>query len=146
MNIAIVDKGKVTAIGDYRTLFPNTSFSAGGPDDAFLLANNALKVNAFKPYNQATQKLVGCDPYIDGEWVYTVKVENLTPEDIAARNAAQAAKVRAERNARLAACDWTQLPDAPVDRAAWATYRQALRDISDQPGFPWEINWPTEPN
>jgi len=57
----------------------------------------------------------------------------------------QAADVRAERNTLLAACDWTQLADAPVDKEAWATYRQALRDITDQPGFPSEVMWPTQP-
>ena len=38
-------------------------------------------------------------------------------------------RMRLERNRLLAASDWTQVADAPVDRAAWATYRQALRDI-----------------
>lgn len=40
-------------------------------------------------------------------------------------------QIRLWRNAQLAATDWTQLPDAPVDAAAWAAYRQALRDIDD---------------
>jgi len=53
--------------------------------------------------------------------------------------------VREERNTRLAACDWTQLPDAPVDREAWAAYRQALRDITDQPDFPDNVEWPIPP-
>lgn len=53
--------------------------------------------------------------------------------------------VKSQRNALLAACDWTQVPDAPVDSAAWAIYRQALRDIPDQPGFPLEVIWPTPP-
>jgi Phage tail assembly chaperone protein len=57
----------------------------------------------------------------------------------------QAVQVRAERNAKLKDCDWTQLPDAPVDTAAWAAYRQALRGISAQPGFPFEVNWPEAP-
>lgn len=57
-----------------------------------------------------------------------------------------AAEVRTERDAKLAATDWTQVADAPVDQAAWATYRQALRDIpEEQAGFPNNINWPTEP-
>lgn len=145
MNIAIVDDGIITAIGDYRALFPNTSFTNAGPSDEFLADNSALKVNLFKPYDQATEKLVSCDPYIEGDWVYTVEVESLTPEDIAARTASEAAKVRAERNQRLSACDWTQLPDAPVDRDVWAAYRQALRDVSLQPGFPWTIEWPEQP-
>jgi hypothetical protein len=56
-----------------------------------------------------------------------------------------AAAVRAERNARLSACDWTQLVDAPVDAAAWASYRQGLRDVPNQAGFPWEVSWPVAP-
>ena len=38
-------------------------------------------------------------------------------------------RMRAHRDRLLAASDWTQLPDAPVDREAWATYRQALRNF-----------------
>jgi hypothetical protein len=57
-----------------------------------------------------------------------------------------AAIARAQRNAMLAACDWTQLADAPVDDLAWATYRQALRDIPDQAGFPASVEWPVAPS
>jgi hypothetical protein len=63
----------------------------------------------------------------------------------AMKDAEQAERVRADRNKRLADCDWTQLADSPVDKAAWATYRQALRDVPAQAGFPWTINWPTQP-
>tara|TARA_R110002072_G_scaffold299821_1_gene475900 strand:+ start:727 stop:1017 length:291 start_codon:yes stop_codon:yes gene_type:complete len=57
-----------------------------------------------------------------------------------------AAKIRTERDSKLTESDWTQVADAPVDQAAWATYRQALRDIpEEQAGFPNNINWPTEP-
>lgn len=45
----------------------------------------------------------------------------------------------------LVASDWTQVADAPVDQGAWATYRQALRDIPEQEGFPDNIQWPPEP-
>jgi hypothetical protein len=58
---------------------------------------------------------------------------------------AQWAVIRAERNALLAACDWTQLPDAPVDSAEWATHRQALRVITTQ-ADPFNIVWPVEPS
>jgi hypothetical protein len=60
-------------------------------------------------------------------------------------DAEQAARVRADRNARLTACDWTQLADAPVDDLAWAAYRQELRDVPAQAGFPWEVSWPGVP-
>lgn len=54
-------------------------------------------------------------------------------------------RVRDRRSDKLRATDWTQTPDATVDRAAWATYRQALRDVPQQPGFPYSIVWPNEP-
>jgi hypothetical protein len=57
----------------------------------------------------------------------------------------QAAAVRADRNARLAATDWTQIADSTADKPAWAAYRQALRDVPSQAGFPWTVTWPQEP-
>ena len=55
------------------------------------------------------------------------------------------ALVRAERDRRLLACDWTQLPDVPLaTKEAWAVYRQALRDITEQPD-PFNITWPAPP-
>jgi hypothetical protein len=59
---------------------------------------------------------------------------------------AQKESVRSERNAKLSSTDWTQVADAPVDQTAWATYRQALRDVPQQAGFPWDVQWPDEPN
>ena len=56
-----------------------------------------------------------------------------------------AAKVRTERNAKLSTTDWTQVADAPADKAAWATYRQSLRALPEQAGFPNTVTWPTEP-
>ena len=54
--------------------------------------------------------------------------------------------VRAKRNQLLSASDWTQLPDVPLTtKAEWATYRQALRDITNQTD-PFNIIWPTPPN
>lgn len=63
----------------------------------------------------------------------------------AAKDAEQAKSVRDQRNTKLSESDWTQVADAPVDKAAWAVYRQALRDISAQSGFPWTIDWPVAP-
>ena len=57
----------------------------------------------------------------------------------------QAAAVRANRNARLAATDWTQIADSTADKPAWAAYRQALRDVPSQAGFPQSVTWPQEP-
>jgi len=57
----------------------------------------------------------------------------------------QAASVRASRTQKLKDCDWTQISDSTADKAAWATYRQALRDITTQAGFPWTVEWPVQP-
>lgn len=63
----------------------------------------------------------------------------------AMKDAEQAANVRRTRNDKLKDCDWTQLADSTADKAAWATHRQALRDITAQAGFPWTIDWPVAP-
>jgi hypothetical protein len=72
-------------------------------------------------------------------------IRPFTPEEIAALGPT-ADEIRAQRNALLSACDWTQVADAPVDDLAWAVYRQALRDIPDQPGFPANVVWPVAPS
>lgn len=63
----------------------------------------------------------------------------------AAKDQEQATSIRQQRNELLSKSDWTQVLDAPVDRNAWASYRQNLRDISAQPGFPWNTVWPEAP-
>jgi len=57
----------------------------------------------------------------------------------------KANEVRTQRDALLAETDWTQVADAPVDAQAYADYRQALRDVPQQSGFPTEVRWPTPP-
>lgn len=53
--------------------------------------------------------------------------------------------VRAQRDRLLLACDWTQLPDVPLaTQTAWASYRQALRDITLQ-ADPFNLVWPVTP-
>jgi len=61
-----------------------------------------------------------------------------------ATNAQKWRQIRLWRNAELAASDWTQLPDAPVNAAAWAAYRQELRDIDDSQS-PDDYEPPTPP-
>lgn len=56
-------------------------------------------------------------------------------------------ELREKRNLFLSKSDWTQIADAPVDQAAWATYRQALRDITTHDNFPnlADEDWPAKP-
>ena len=53
--------------------------------------------------------------------------------------------LRRRRDAMLSACDWTQVPDAPVDHAAWAAYRQQLRDLPSVVDDPLNVLWPETP-
>lgn len=159
MEIRIQSTGAVVYEQEFRNMFPNTSL----PNPLTEAAINGLGGDIVFEGPQAT----GGDRYqysirsgveqLGGKW-YTKYVLGPvftdTPEATAAeqeatykasKDADQATAVRTERNSRLAACDWTQVADAPVDKAAWATYRQELRDITSQPGFPWEITWPVAP-
>jgi hypothetical protein len=82
---------------------------------------------------------------IGGVWTQNYIVSDLSADESAAKVGAQWTVIRAERNTLLVESDWTQLPDAPVDAAAWATYRQALRDVTDQAN-PFAIVWPESPS
>lgn len=79
----------------------------------------------------------------EGKYV-GVWVEQDTP-DFELRKTIRERAARKDRDALLERSDWTQMPDAPLteeQRESWKVYRQALRDVTLQPGFPWEINWP----
>ena len=82
---------------------------------------------------------------VDGKWYTKYSVNNMDVDAITAKDEEQAKSVRASRTEKLKDSDWTQVADSPVDQAAWATYRQALRDITAQEGFPWDIEWPEQP-
>jgi hypothetical protein len=80
----------------------------------------------------------------DAEGNVTTAAENEAAYK-ATKDAEQAKSVRSQRGDKLKDSDWTQVADAPVDKEAWATYRQSLRDVTQQSGFPWTITWPTQP-
>ena len=80
----------------------------------------------------------------------TIKANRLAEyeaEEARIQTEGAAISIRAERDAKLKESDWTQVADAPVDKAAWANYRQALRDITTHPNFPnlQEADWPEIP-
>jgi hypothetical protein len=53
--------------------------------------------------------------------------------------------VRNQREQLFKDTDWMALSDSPVMSAEWAAYRQALRDVTAQTGFPYDVIWPTKP-
>jgi hypothetical protein len=88
---------------------------------------------------------------IDGEvggigWIYDgISLRNPNAPSQEELIEVQWAVIRAERNARLTASDWTQLADAPVDAAEWAAYRQELRDLPANTTDPFNPAWPDMP-
>lgn len=91
-------------------------------------------------YDEETNEWVApvAKPDDDAEWDEESQ-EWIPGPDVLARDA------RAKRDDLLESSDWTQVADAPVDQQAWADYRQELRDVPEQAGFPDTIDWPTKP-
>ena len=81
---------------------------------------------------------------VDGVWTYTWNVTEKSADEITAYNDSVARQVRAERDQLLAATDWRASSDLTLS-AEWAAYRQSLRDVPGQSGFPHSVTWPTEP-
>lgn len=158
MLIAKIENNQVVEVADYSAMFPNTSFPATGPDDAFMVENSCMYVNLFKPYDQNTEKLVSVAPYIESvsptQWVYTVAVEPLTPEEIAQREEAAKQANKAQASSLLFATDWTAIASVAdpaesnpylANRQDFLTYRSALRQIAVNP--PVTVNeWPVKPD
>ncbi len=103
------------------------------------VVNIAVAEAALEPNWVLSATAVIGDAYIDGVF------ESFDPSQDAEATVKQAGMVREQRNALLASSDWTQVADAPVDQAEWGTYRQALRDVTAQEGFPWTVEWPVQP-
>jgi len=146
MQVRIRETGAVMYESEFRALHPNTSMPQQLSEE--LLNDFGADVVFEGPQAQPTRYQVGFADgveQIDGKWYTKYSVAEMDSEAITAKDAEQAKSVRASRDAKLAECDWTQVADAPVGKAVWATYRQALRDITAQSGFPWTITWPDAP-
>jgi hypothetical protein len=84
------------------------------------------------------------------QFVYNVETGEVTElpdaiENPSANNDLAWFNLRMERNALLAACDWTVLADTPTSTAAWKAYRQQLRDLPANTTDPHNVVWPTPP-
>jgi hypothetical protein len=98
-------------------------------------------------YDPATQRLViSSQPsLVNGSWVLTKSIENKTAEQITNDTTTKGDQVRLTRNKRLSETDWCALSDVTMS-AEMSAYRQALRDLPDQEGFPYTVTWPTKPS
>ena len=162
MKIARLDGSTIAEIAEHKSLFPNTSFPKSGPDADWLAANLCAEVVVFLAYDSATQKNESVTPYLSDGKVYTRRVTDMTSDEraavVTAANTATAQRNRAERDKRLAQCDWVvtkALESGGSVPSDWVTYRTALRNITTHANWPNlaspELDgsggdWPTEPS
>ncbi len=143
--------GQVTkfpyTIGDLHKDNPQTSFPRRIPDE--MLASYEVfevVVGAAPSIDETTYRAVRADTptYAGDKWHLEWSVVEKTPEEKQNYYNASSARVRAKRNQLLSDSDWMALSDNTIT-TEWASYRQALRDITSQGGFPYTIEWPTKP-
>lgn len=148
MLYAKIENDSIIQIGTLSALFPYTGFSSNTCSEEFKLEHNLMDVVQSIDFDENTHRLLIVPPYINNGKVYSVIAEAMSEEDAAIYHANKIEgmwhDIRLDRNARLVESDWTQLLDSQVDKAAWAVYRQQLRDITIQQD-PLNITWPTKP-
>jgi hypothetical protein len=127
---------------------PNCSFPETPSDELLAYFGVHRVFFSTQPQTSDTQVLIEEKPVFDdtaNRWTQVWRVRDMTADEIISREEGQAHQIRSDRNYRLSRCDWTQLADSVADKALWAAYRQGLRDIPSQSGFPWNVIWPVEP-
>jgi|TARA_R100000149_G_scaffold57827_1_gene26785 ferritin-like metal-binding protein YciE len=123
MYIAEIKGNTIVKIDHYRHWFKNV------PSDETLARRGFKKVNKFLPHNNLTQKLQGTTPFVDGDFVTTVEVVNLSADEITANKVSSLAQIRKKRNELLNSTDWTQISDSTANKSAYAVYRTELRNV-----------------
>jgi len=127
---------------DILTVFPETDIAKQG----YTVVSVASAAQPAITYQESIAE--GTPTLVNNVWTQNWVVTQLTADQIASKTTSQATSVRQQRDDKLTACDWTQAPDNPMASAtkiAWATYRQALRDLTKETGFPWTMTWPIDP-
>ncbi len=137
-----VEKAPYT-IGEFRKSKPNVSFPKDIPT-ATLETNGVFVIKETAPpaVDKKTHTYRWTVEFKDGAWTQVWSTSQLDKE-VAETN------VRVYRDRLLAESDWTQLIDSPFSNdtnGVWQAYRQALRDVPAQAGFPWNVTWPEAPN
>ncbi len=146
MEIRLRSTGQVMTESEFRAAHPNTSFPQqlivelldGFDADPVL---NGAQPSAGRYQTVARDNV----EEVNGKWFTKFILIDMDDEAKTIVDENQAKSIRSTRDEKLKATDWTQVDDAPVNKAVWATYRQALRDVPAQAGFPYDIAWPVEP-
>jgi hypothetical protein len=145
---AVIEKYPYS-IGELRKDNPQTSFPKN-PSDALLADWGVFPVKPTgRPEVDYTKNVTEVNPTKTGnEWVQTWQVTDASAEEVEQRTQDQAKTTREQRDQMLTECDWVVIKSVETEVPeieAWKTYRQALRDVPEQSGFPWNVEWPTKP-
>jgi hypothetical protein len=146
MLVRVRDTGEVMYLNQWEQTHPNTSFPNPIPEKTLneFGADVVLDGPQANPTQYQTAFSDGVEE-IDGKWYTKYSVADMDDEAKAAKDAEQAKSVRQTRDQKLKDSDWTQVADAPVNKEDWAAYRQTLRNLPNEEGFPWTVVMPTEP-
>ena len=130
-------------------LFPTFSFSLPlQPDDVEPFGYGIYEYTDVPTESHQYKKVVESAPVRNeetGVWMQTWIEEDMNDEEKEAADTEQSIRVRDSRNFKLTDSDYTQMSDYPGDGSLWLEYRQALRDLPEQSGFPWDVIWPEVP-
>lgn len=135
------------SVGELRRDNPNTSFPKQISDEAMADFGMVAVIEKPAPEFDPQTHFAEWGPVPvneDGTWFLLPTVRELSADQIAERDSSLAVHIRSERDALLAATDWTALSDV-VMSPEMAAYRQALRDLTSQAGFPHSVTWPVKP-
>lgn len=136
---AIVRNNEIVASGRLDHLFPNSSFPESGEYGDFLKDNDVVEVITSIEYNSSNQKLVECEPYLQGGKVYSVKVESISTEE-------QKEILEAHIDFELISTSWvdsdTTLSENHIN--AWKNYRAKLLELREYDKVS-DITWPNKP-
>jgi hypothetical protein len=94
-------------------------------------------------YNQKVEETTPTKK--NGKWYQEWKIVDLSEEELNTVIEKKSEEVRQKRNQLLVESDWSQISDSPVNKAPWVAYRQKLRDVTNQTGFPFGVIWPNKP-
>lgn len=145
-----VPVGNAVVEENLRAIFPQHNFpSLFTPNDVEPFGFGIYEFTQI-PEVKYPYQLIEVDPTLsqNGIWYQCWSQVEMTQDEKNQATIKQSTIVRNERTYRLAICDWTQGVDAPLtqeQKTLWAAYRQALRDVPSQSGFPWKVTWPTTP-
>lgn len=151
MTLAFVENHKIAkypiSSTDLQKKFPNTSFFLPLEGQNLEMYGVVTVENTQLPsFDSRTHRIEEGTPINkNGKWKQSWNLIELSDEQKNQIKDNKKASVRNERNMKLSASDWTQLPDSGVNKELWAQYRQALRDVPEQSGFPYDVIWTEKP-